>query len=250
MRYLFLFFVSLGIALPTLAQFQVRDSSLFDPHVSISFGRHTPGGDLAKRFGDSNNVGIGFHIKNKKNLYYGISGSYIFGTRVTQPGLLQNLLTDNFEILDDQGFVAPMAIQQRGFTLTLDGGYLWNVIGPNPNSGILIKGGVGLLQHKIRLEHQENEINALEGDYLKGYDRLCNGITFHQFLGYYHMSNNRLINFFVGAEAFQAFTEPRRDLNFDTQTTDSGIRRDNLVGLRVGWVLHLYERTPDKFYFN
>lgn len=81
-------------------------------------------------------------------------------------------------------------------------------------------GGVGILQHKIRIEHQDNKIPQLEGDYLKGYDRLSNGLMVHQFVGYFHMSNNRLINFFVGAEAWQGFTKNRRDLNFDTKMHD------------------------------
>lgn len=251
MRFLTLVFALALFSTTALAQFQVRDSSLFDPHVSISFGRQTPAGDMANRFGDNNSIGLGFHIKTKKNWYYGVQGTYFFGTTVNQPGLLINLITDNNEILDEQGMITEMAIQERGYTVTLDGGYLWDVIGPNPNSGILIKGGIGLLQHKIRIEHQRNEMMFLEGDYLKGYDRLCNGLTIHQFIGYSHMSNNRMINFFAGIEGYQAWTESRRDFNWDTQTSDKGIQRlDMLYGIRAGWVLHLYRRDPDKFYFN
>lgn len=232
------------------AQFQVRDSSLFDPHISLSFGYQTPAGDLANRFGNNGSVGLGFHIKSKKNWYYGLQGSYLFGNRVTEPGLLSNLYTERGEILDNQGQIATVFIQQRGWCLTANGGKIFNVWAPNPNSGILVMGGLGFMQHKIRIEHQEHEIRFLDGDYEKGYDRLTNGITSYQFAGYFLMSNNRLINFYAGVESFQGFTRGRRDLNFDTGVKDNAARMDILLGLRIGWVLHLYERAPDQYYYN
>ncbi len=232
------------------AQYQVRDSSLFNPHVSVSWGVHTPGGDMDDRFGNSGSLGLGFHIKSKTNWYYGVQGSYIFGRTVNEPGLLSNLYTENGEILDNQGQVAVVFIQQRGYTVTADFGRLFSVLSPNPNSGILVYGGIGFMQHKIRIEHQENEIRFLDGEYEKGYDRLTNGLCTYQFAGYSLMSNNRLINFFIGVEAFQGFTQSRRDLNFDTMERDTRQRQDFLFGLRAGWVLNLYTRAPDEYYYD
>ncbi len=231
------------------AQFQVRDSTLFNPHISISYAYQIPGGDMADRFGNNNNIGFGFHIKTIKNWYYGAQGTYLFGAKVTEKGLLQNLYTDDGYILDNQGQLSKVIKSERGFTVTADFGRLFH-LDYNPNSGILAYAGVGLMQHKIRIEHEENEITQLEDDYLKGYDRLTNGLALTQFVGYFHMSNSRFINFFVGAEAWQGFTQSRRDFNFDTQTADTAKRMDVLLGLRAGWTLHLYERAPDKYYFN
>ncbi|MFZ4785418.1 MAG: hypothetical protein ACOYLH_08055 [Flavobacteriales bacterium] len=238
------------VALNASGQFQVRDSSLFNPHFTISYCYHSPGGDMADRFGNNGGLGLGFHIKSKTNWYYGIQGTYIFGKRVSEPGLLSNLATDAGEILDNQGQIAKVYIQERGYTVTANFGRIFSQLGPNPNSGLLVMGGIGFMQHKIRIEHQENEIRFLEDDYLKGYDRLTNGLTAYEFLGYYLMSNNKLVNFIVGVEAYQGFTQGRRDLNFDTGITDNAKRRDNLFGVRIGWTLHLYQRTPDQFYYN
>jgi hypothetical protein len=232
------------------AQFQVRDSSVFNPHFTVSMAYQWPGADMADRFGTSGSPALGFYIKSKTNWYYGLKGMYIFGNKVTEPGLMSNLRTNNGEVLDDQGQVAVLFIQERGFGLHAEGGRLFNFIGPNPNSGLLLTAGIGMLQHKIRIEHQTNPIAQLEGDYQKGYDRLSNGLSFDQFLGYFHMSNNRLINFFIGVEAYQAFTQSRRNLNFDTQETDHTKRFDVLLGLRAGWCVHLYRRESDLYYFN
>ncbi|MFM7770725.1 MAG: hypothetical protein ACKO8Q_09230, partial [Bacteroidota bacterium] len=222
------------------SQWQVRDSMLFNPHVSVGFGYSMPLKDMAKRFGTNGHMDLGFHIKNKSNWYYGLQFSYLYGNSVSEPGLLANLITNDNLILSDNGEVASVFIQQRGFSALVEGGRVFNFIGPNKNSGLLIKGGFGFLQHKIRLEHQESKITQLEGEYLKGYDRLTNGLAISEFIGYYNMSNNRLINFYIGLNASQGFTECRRDFNFDTQTFNSGKRNDWIIGIRGGWILNLY----------
>jgi hypothetical protein len=232
------------------AQTQVRDSSLFNPHFTVSYGFHFPGADMASRFGNNQSLGLGFHIKSKNNWYYGIQANYLFGKQVTEPNLIQNLLTADGELLDNQGQITSLFIQERGFAATANGGRLFNTKSVNPNSGFLVLGGLGFLQHKIRLEHQETYVKQLEGEYLKGYDRLTNGLTLYQFVGYFFMSNNRLINMYGGFEAYQAFTQCRRDMNFDTMTKDTAKRKDLLFGFRLGWVLNLYKRSPDKFYYN
>ncbi len=248
-KQLFTTFLFLTVCSISHGQLQVRDSALFDPHFSMSYAFQIPGGDLAERFGNNHNIGLGFHIKSKKNWYYGVQGTYLTGNRVLfEKGFLSNLMLEDGHIPDNQGQLAKISLQQRGFTITADGGYLFPVLGPNRNSGILVFAGVGLLQHKIRIEHQEHEIKQLEGDYLKGYDRLTNGLVLHQFAGYYYMSDYKLINFYLGIEAWQGFTQSRRNFNFDTQVKDEAKRNDILVGIRAGWVLHLYKRLSTDYY--
>lgn len=242
--------IALMCSLSGQAQFQVRDSVLFDPHITIGMGVHDPQLDLAHRFGRSGSPSLGFHIKTRKNWYFGIEGNYIFGDKVNEPGLLSNLYTDNGEILDDQGQIAIMYIQERGWSYFLDGGKIFNVFGPNKNSGLLAYGGVGYMQHKIRIEHQATHIYALEGDYLHGYDRFASGPASKLYLGYFHMSNRRLVNFTVGLEYMQGWCTPRRTLNFDTQQQETGVRKDGLLGIRVGWTFHMYSRTPNDFYLQ
>ena len=242
---LFSFFL---FSFTVFAQWQVRDSSLFNPHVTVGYGYSTPEGDLANRFGNNGSIEVGLNVKSKKNWYYGVQFNYLFGNRVHEPNLLSNLLTDRGEILDEDGQISTLFIQERGFNVFLQGGKILPIIGPNKNSGLLITAGVGLLQHKIRIEHQEAKITQLEGDYLKGYDRLTNGLSVHQFIGYYHLSNNRLVNFYIGAQATEGFTQSRREWNLDTQTQDKEKRLDMLFGLRAGWILNLYQRAPNDFY--
>jgi hypothetical protein len=242
--------VCLLISIKGMSQYQVRDSILFNPHISILYGHHIPVADMAKRFGKSGSLGLAFDIKDKKSHYWGVQVHYHFGNRVTEPGLIQNLYTDNGEILDNQGQPSIVYIQQRGWTACVEGGHLFNALGPNLNSGLLATIGLGMMTHKIRIEHQSHEINALNGEYLKGYDRLTAGIMGRAFLGYFYMSNNKLVNIVAGLEWIQGQTKSVRGYNYDTQMMDNDRRSDGYFGLKLGWVLHLYQRAPDKFYLN
>jgi hypothetical protein len=238
------------MTLSASAQRDVRDSVIAGSHLTFSGAVHVPGGDLSTRFGNSGNIGLAYTFKTRTNWFLGADLSYIFGGNVDEPGLLSNLLTDAGEIIDNNGMVAKVLIQERGFTTHLTVGRLWNVVGPNPNCGLFLKGGVGFMQHKIRLEHQENPITQLEEEYLKGYDRMSNGLSFYQFAGYYHMGTSRLANFVVGVEMYEGFTQGRRDWSFDTQSVDDQPRFDVLMGLRAGWIIHIYSKTPQLYYFD
>jgi hypothetical protein len=243
-------FLLTGLGSSAVAQKSFSDSSLFLPHFSLQLGYHSPASDLANRFGNCGSVGAAFQIKTSGNFYFGLEGAYLFGNTVKEPGLIQNLRTEAGEVLANDGKIAIVSIQQRGYQVLLTAGKLFPWFGPNPNSGLLVKGGVGFLQHKIRLEHQENEIAQLEGEYLKGYDRLTNGLALSQFIGYYHLSNSRLTNFYLGLEVLEAFTKSRRDWNFDTMERDDRERLDILYGVRFGWIIPVYKRPPaDKYYY-
>lgn len=239
----------LSFVAPTTAQRNVRDSLVYAPHISFSYAHQFPGGDLGERFGPNSNIGLSFNIKDLHNFFYGFEVSYLFSDNVTQPGLLQNLMTTNGEILSNDGEIAEVLVQQRGWLATASGGKLFPLRNTNPNSGILVKGGVGFMAHKIRLETQMHTVTQLEDEYVKGYDRLTTGLTLTQFVGYYYMSDNRLTNFFVGVEGYQGFTAGRRSYTFDTQTVDNQPRFDLLLGIRAGWCIHIYKRTWRNFYY-
>ncbi|MGB0423347.1 MAG: hypothetical protein ACPGED_03445 [Flavobacteriales bacterium] len=233
-----------------MAQRNVKDSVVTAPHLTVHYAYHMPGGDMGDRFGNSSALGTDFYVKTKRNIFLGAEGDFIFGSNVFEPGLLSNLVTENGEIIDQDGKLSDLKIQERGWTVSVNAGKLFPIFGPNPNSGLLLRGGVGFMQHKIRIEHQVNTLPQLDGDYEKGYDRLTNGLMLKQFIGYYHMSNNRLANFVIGIEGIQGFTQGRRSFNFDTQTVDDQPRFELLAGIKVGWIIHFYARTGEDYYYD
>jgi hypothetical protein len=231
-----------------MAQRNVKDSVLTSTQIGAGYAYQFPFGDMDVRYGANHNLGVSIYYKTKNNWFVGAEGGFVFGRNVSEPGLMQNLITRGGEIIDDNGSLAEVHIEERGWTVTVGGGKLFNIIGPNPNSGLVIRGGIGFMQHKIRLEHQLNPISQLEDEYLLGYDRLTNGLALTQFVGYLHSGNSRLLNFYVGIEATEAFTRGRRDIYFDTQEVDNAPRFDGLLGFRAGWILHVYKRMPETYY--
>ena len=143
-----------------------------------------------------------------------------------------------------------MVTQQRGFTAMLNVGKIFPVFGPNDNSGIEFTLGIGVLQHKIRYQVERNTVPWLRDDYAHGFDRLTNGFALSQSLGYRYFGNNRLLNLFIGVEFFEAFTKNRRAYNTDQKSSDNSSRTDLSYGVKVGWTIPLYKKTPREFYYN
>lgn len=246
----FLVICLLFVSEETFAQRNVRDSLVFTPHISFNYGLQLPAADMEERFGINSAVGLAFHFKTKTNWMFGAEWSYLFGKKVNEEGLIQNLIVDDIYVVNNEGGLAKVLIQERGSITTLNVGKILPLRMSNVNSGILLKGGIGLMQHRIRLETQEDIVTQLEGEYIKGYDRLTNGLVFSQFVGYFHMSNNKLTNFYAGFEFYEGLTQGRRELNFDTQIKDDAQRADILYGFRVGWVIHIYKRTGRDVYYD
>ena len=94
-------------------------------------------------------------------------------------------------------------------------GKVFPVLSMNENSGIYVHAGVGYLQHKLRIESNDQVIPSLELDYKKGYDRFTSGINFHQFVGYAFLANQGIVNFYGGFYAQQGLTYNRREIFFD-----------------------------------
>ncbi|MFZ5553074.1 MAG: hypothetical protein ACOZCO_08160 [Bacteroidota bacterium] len=231
------------------SQASLRDSSINMGLVYMSYTAQLPGGSLSDRFGYNSAIGLAADFKLKNYFSFGLSGTFMFGTDVKEDPLA-SIRNSYGDIIDINGDVADVLMFERGFTVTATAGWLLPKLGPNPNSGILFKAGTGYLQHKIRIEANRNNVPQIQGEYVKGYDRLTSGISFTEFIGYQYLSNRRLINFFAGIELVQGFTKSRRDYQFDLMSGDKSQRIDVWYGIRAGWVIPIYQRPPKQYYFN
>ncbi len=236
-----------GLARPCYAQGTIRDTTLSMVVISASYAHQVPGGDLGDRFGLNSNIGLSAARKTRGNYLLGVEGSFIFGNKVVEPGILNNVINSAGQIIDQDGQMADVFLFERGWTAFATVGKILPLFGPNPNSGLMLKVGGGYMRHKVRVQTQKNVVPQLEDEYLEGYDRLSAGPAVLAFIGYQHFDNRRRVNFFAGVELMAGFTQALRLYNFDTEQYNIPERTDLLTGLRVGWSLPIYRRLDDRF---
>lgn len=216
-------------------------------HLSYAF--QLPGGDLADRFGHSFSLGSGLEYLTASNWIAGLQGQYFFGSQV-QMDVLSGLRTPEGFIYGNDKSVADIQLRQRGFYVGAVVGKLLSLSADNPRAGLRLTLSGGLLQHRIRIQDDPiSGVPQLSGDYKRGYDRLSNGLSLQQFIGYQLLSPDGLVNFYAGIELTQAFTENRRPFNFDTRQAESDRRTDLLFGIRLGWILPFYLRKANEIYY-
>jgi len=250
MRKLLLTLVAIsGLSIASQAQVSIQDSAIFTPIIYATFSYMWPGGDLARRFGSNSSIGGGFMLKTKSNWLYGAEGNFMFGQTVkNSDSLLTHISTSEGFIIDANGMYADLVYYERGFNFLAKFGKVIPMFGPNPNSGLTITAGAGYIQDKIRIHNPGNTAPQLLGDYKKGYDKLNGGILFQGTIGYMYLSNTRLLNFYVGFEFMQAWTQCYRDFDFETRQKDTKKYSSQFYGFKVKWMIPLYRRSPKEFY--
>lgn len=231
------------------AQRNVKDSTLSFFAIGAELGMQVPMADLAERFGYGGIAGGGLMYKFKSNWTIEGNFGYIYGNRIKEDSVLAPIMTSQNIIIDRTGNPAEVMMQQRGFVITGRVGKVLPIIGPNPNSGLHLALGTGFIQHKIRIQDDLGSVPQLQGDYIKGYDRLTNGWVMSQSIGYQHFSNYRLINYYIGVEFYEGWTQNRRSVNYDTGLPDNRNRLDIMGTLVFRWYFPTYKRQPQEFYF-
>lgn len=229
---------------------KVKDSTISVSMIHIHYALLVPGGDMKTRFGNTINVGTGFLRKTKTNFIWGGEINLLAGNEVKEKYIFDSLKTIRGQYITTDGRYGDVRISERGFNGYVKAGKVFPVFGSNKNSGIMILGGVGFMQHQIHIEVLEENVPSLNGAYREGYDRLTNGVSFQEFLGYLYISNKLRFNFLAGVEFSQSYTKNRRDWDYFAQQKLDESRKDYLTGFKVGLILPLYQRKPKEFYYR
>jgi hypothetical protein len=221
--------------------------------TNYHFGVAFPAGDWENRFGYFNHAGAGVEYMTKApgNYIFGANGSYVFGNVVNEDPL-RFLRDPEGNIMGAQSVVADIDLKQRGWTAHLIFGKLW-AFNParQPRNGLRTTLGIGFLSHKIRIQDDpQNFVPGIADDYRKGYDRLSWGLSIQENIGWQYMSKDRLVNFYLAFEFGQAFTQGRRDIQFDTRKPFYDKGTDLYYGLKFNWTLPFYigEKGEEIYY--
>lgn len=244
--------VVLFFQLVTYAQRNVSDSTIGTTYFAVRYGACWTEGDLSERFGYMNNIGILAGYKTNRNWFFGLDGGYLFGNQIRLDDPFVNLRDSKGNITDQNGDIAQVLTFSRGWQFDATVGKIIPILSPNKNSGIFVQFGAGYLQHKMRIETNDQVVPVLELDYKKGYDRFTSGINLKQFLGYSFMANQGFYNFYAGFYISEGLTKNRRTIFFDQPDTPvpTDTRMDIMYGFQAGWIIPIYKRKPKDFYYN
>ncbi|MEM9549088.1 MAG: hypothetical protein AAGA77_24080 [Bacteroidota bacterium] len=217
-------------------------------NFSFGYGLEFPHGDLSDRFGRNFKFTVGAERITASNWIYGLEFSFMFGDTVKED-VVSNLRLSNGNILGADNSYAEVFQRQRGVFFGANFGKLIP-FKSNSRSGIRITGALGLFAHYVRVQDEVQSLPQIEGEYIKGYDRLTRGLALREFIGYHHISQDTRLNFYIGIEFTQGFTSNVRDVNFNTGLPANKDRRfDGLVGLKAAIILPFYGDYEDEEIF-
>lgn len=222
----------------------IKDDTIMAPVFCVSYAGQLPLLDMSKSFGVNSSLGLTGGIKTANNWQFELDGTFMFSQNVKVSTILDPLLTSDRQIVNANGEPANVEVYERGFTGTFNVGKVFPFIGPNPNSGLITKLGVGFIRHKIRIDNQDNLVPALNKENLVYFDRLTLGVLVKEYIGYQHLGNTNLANFTFGIEFMQGFTRGMRDYQLDLEGPYKDNRLDFLFGIRVGWIIPVYRKAP------
>jgi hypothetical protein len=217
-------------------------------NLSFGYGLEFPFGDMSDRFNKNLKFTVGAERITGTNWIFGLEFSYMFGDTVKED-VLTNLRLSNGQILGADNGYAEVFTRERGLFIGANFGKLIP-FNSSSRSGLRITCAAGILSHYIRIQDEARSLPQIEGDYLKGYDRLTRGFALRQFIGYEHVAENKRVNFYIGLEFTQGFTSSVRAVNFDTGLPSNMEGRfDGLIGLKAAWILPFYDDYVDEEVF-
>lgn len=218
--------------------------------AAIHAGVQVPSGDLARRFGVSNSVGLSAYRMDSHGWRWGCHYRFQTGADVREPGLLDNLRDPNGYLIDNEGRIALVTAQQRGTLLFLTGDRLLPTGFLHSGSALFVGLGLGFWEHRIHFQNRGNRLTQLEEPHVMGYDRLTGGAVVIPRAGVMHDAPNGLVRFECGVEFAMGRLQPNRAWNTDTMSSDEGPRRDGAFGLFAAWILRLQARSTAVDYYH
>ncbi|MFK7972910.1 MAG: hypothetical protein AB8F95_21240 [Bacteroidia bacterium] len=235
------------------AQVSMRDSSVHINMIHVAYRPLLPVGQLGDRYGLMHNLGFEYTHKFPSNYFIetGINVLADGEVKVTPEfDVLNGLRVGGDFILNDEG--TPIVVRQRtgGWLVPLSLGKVFPLSSKsNPNSGVYVKLGTQFFQHKIQFQTREGQVPLLQGETAKAYDLLTSGIGLRQELGYLFLSNEGYVNFSIGFDFSQTFSQNRRSFNTLPESLVPRSSVDLLGGLRFSWIFLIYNKAAGTYFF-
>jgi hypothetical protein len=226
-------------------QFDPSNAVLLVPNYTAQF----PFGHMADRFGFNSLFGMQVAYKVKKNWIISVEGAFLFGTKVRENYVLDNISTSTGQFINQSNGLVRVTPQEQGFNTKLTIGKIIPFSEKYPDAGLLLMTGIGFLEHKIVMNVKEKDLPQLSKTYRKGYDRMSNGPVISQFVGGIFLERKKFISVYGGLQFDVGFTQGRRNFDFYSQAPLKDKRIDFFLGIKIGWVIPIFTHASDKEFF-
>jgi len=240
--YILIYLLLYSINVLSQEQGFISKMMLFDYSLQI------PATKMANEFGLNSSMGL-CYLNNKNEVLFGIDANFMFGNNVKNDSILRLISTHEGYLINSSGELDEVLLYQRGINTHLLIGKSFRNQEDNL-SGLYIYGGVGYLQHKIKLETDRTYLPQLDDDYMKGYDNFTSGLSTKLCVDYMHFDKNTSIKYHVGIEFINGFTSSKRAYNFSDMMEGENITKlDQLVGIRFGVIIPINRSNQGKFHY-
>lgn len=225
-----------------------QDNTFINKMILFDYSYQLPITNLANDFGNNSSIGLCF-LQNKNDFLLGLDANFMFGSNVKDTTILQLISTDNGFLINASGELDEILFYERGINTHLMIGKSFR-FEENDLTGIYIFGGLGYLQHKIRLESNRTTLPQIEGNYLYGYDKFTSGLSTKICVDYMYFDKKNSIKFHIGTEFINALTTIKRRYNFAQMNEfDQSLKLDQILGLRFGIIIPINRNNEDKFHY-
>lgn len=242
-KYFILFFILSCIK--ATSQEKISNSQM----ITFSYSYQLPIGELSNNFGHNSSLGVSYFL-NKNKLLYGVDANFIFGNNLKNDSILHLISTDNGYLINASGELDQVLLSERGFNAHVLFGKSFHFHKKNL-TGIYIYGGIGYLQHKIKIESDRTTLPQIDENYIKGYDNLTSGLSSKICLDYMYFDKSTYIKFYMGYEMINALTRNKRAYNFsEMHENQTNLNLDQLFGVRFGIIIPINRINEENFHYR
>jgi len=227
------------------SKFEPNKALIISPFYCAQF----PFADMGERFGLTHQIGLTFMYKLNKNWIIGTEGGFIFGNKLRENYVLDNISNANGQFIGQTNDLITVRPNMLGGMFKFQVGKIIPFSTKYPDAGLLLITGLGFMQHKISINVRENILPQLNKTYRKGYDRMSNGPAISQFIGGIFMERRKMYSFYGGVQFDVGFTANRRAFDFYEMKKLNDKRVDFMIGVKLGWILPIFLQANEKEYF-
>ncbi len=244
--FLFIFNFSLVAQAFELEEPNYHKAFIIEPIFSVQF----PGIDFKDRFGVSMQAGLNLSYKFSKNWYLGGEGDFLFSGAVKETKHVQHFLTNSGLVITKEGYLDEVNYNLRGGIGKFFVGKSFYFRKSKPENGILIRFGLGYINHKILIDVNKKITPQLTKFYARGYDRMTHGFLLSQYFGLIRLQKGQFINLSLGVELTEAFTKGLRPYDFYLGKPLHDARVDFMFGIKLNWMIPVFigESSAKEYY--